>query len=73
MTDSKNHGPETGALEGRVFRPRTPRELAEAVEQAFDYRGDVTLKLRSGETIEGYLFNRIATGSRPPLQVFPQG
>lgn len=73
MTDSKNHGPEGGVLEGRVYRPRTARELAEAVEQAFDYRGDVTLKLRSGETVEGYLFNRIATGSRPVLQVFPKG
>lgn len=73
MTDSKNHSPEAGTIEGRVFRPRTPRELAEAVEQAFDYRGDVTLKLRTGDTIEGYLFNRTPTGSRPCLQLFPKG
>jgi hypothetical protein len=73
MTDSKTHGPEAGSLEGRVFRPRTPKELAEAVEKAFDYRGDVTLKLMSGETVEGYIFNRIPTGSRPLLQIFPKG
>jgi hypothetical protein len=73
MTDSKNHSPEAGSLEGRVFRPRNPKELAEAVEQAFDYRGDVTLKLRAGETVEGYLFNRTPTGSRPCLQLFPRG
>ncbi len=73
MTDSKNHSPESKTLEGHVFRPRTPKELTEAVEQAFDYRGDVTLKLRSGVTIEGYIFNRTPTGSRPCLQLFPKG
>lgn len=60
-------------MEGRVFRPRTPKELAEAVERAFDYRGDVTLKLRTGDTVEGYIFNRTPTGSRPCLQLFPKG
>jgi hypothetical protein len=72
MTDDKYRGSERATLEGRVFRPRTPKELVEAVEQAFDYRGDVTLKLRSGVTIEGYLFNRTPTGSRPCLQLFPK-
>lgn len=72
MTDSKHHGPELDTLEGRVFRPATWTEVAEAVEQAFDYRGDITLELTSGETIEGYVFNRHPTGSRPSLQVFPK-
>ncbi len=73
MTDSKYHTPEAGTLEGRVFRPNSPAELAEAVEQAFDYRGDVTVTLTSGERVEGYVFNREATGSRPILQIFPKG
>ena len=73
MTDSKQHGPEAQSLEGRIFRPANPKELAEAVEQAFDYRGDITLTLASGATIEGYLFNRTPTGSRPFLQMFPKG
>jgi len=30
----------------------------DALEKAFDYRGDVTLTLRSGKTIGGYLFDR---------------
>lgn len=72
MTDTKHHGPELDTLEGRVFRPATLSELAEAVELAFDYRGDVTLELTSGETIEGYVFNRHPTGLRPSLQVFPK-
>lgn len=73
MTDSKLHGPEATPLEGRVFRPGTPQELADAVEQAFDYRGDVTIELASGTVLEGYLFNRTATGSPPVLQLFLKG
>jgi len=33
-------------------------ELAAGVEQAFDYRGDVTIKLKTGAQIEGYVFDR---------------
>lgn len=73
MTDSKLHGPEAAPLEGRIYRPRTPDELAEAIEQAFDYRGDVTLELKSGATLEGYLFNRTTTDSRPYLQLYMDG
>jgi len=59
-------------VEGRVFRPSTPAELAEAVELAFDYRGDVTLVLKSGEQIVGYIFNRVAAGPKPLLELFPE-
>jgi hypothetical protein len=34
------------------------QELRAALEQAFDYRGDVTLTLKSGETVVGYAFDR---------------
>jgi hypothetical protein len=71
MTDTKNHtAPGAGSLEGRVFRPASREELAEAVELAFDYRGDVTLELKSGEVLIGYLFNRDA-GPDPWIDVFP--
>jgi hypothetical protein len=33
-------------------------QLAEGIEQAFDYRGDVTVTLHSGESLEGYVFDR---------------
>lgn len=72
MTDSKYHTPEHTKLEGRVFRPATPAELAKAVELAFDYRGDVTLTLRSGEQVAGYLFNRETAGPQPVLHLFPK-
>lgn len=43
------------------------------MDVAFGYRGDVTLELASGETIEGYLFNRNASAAPPFLQLFPKG
>ena len=71
MTDAKYHAPETGSLEGRVFHPATPAELSEAIELAFDYRGDITVELKSGNRVTGYLFNRIATGDQPVIELFP--
>jgi len=73
MTDTKNQsdGRVAGSPEGRVFQPATFAELAEAVELAFDYRGDVTVSLTSGESLSGYLFNRQVSGTDSSLEVFP--
>lgn len=73
MTDTKNHSVSgvAGSLEGRVFQPASFAELAEAVELAFDYRGDVTVSLKSGESLSGYLFNRQVNASDSYLEVFP--
>ena len=46
-------------LQGRVWQPSSEEELREGLEKAFDYRGDVTLTLKSGERIEAYIFNRL--------------
>jgi hypothetical protein len=35
-----------------------PGQLTAAIEQAFDYRGDVTITLQNGERLEGYIFDR---------------
>ena len=72
MTDSKFHTPETGTLQGRTFQPTSPAEIADAVELAFDYRGDVILTLRSGAKVEGYIFTRNSKGDRPSLEMFPK-
>lgn len=72
MTDAKYHAPEIGSLEGRVFRPASPSELSEAIELAFDYRGDITVELKSGGQVAGYLFNRTATGEHPTIELFPE-
>ena len=45
-------------LEGSIPALATDEEVRDALEKAFDYRGNVTLTLRSGETIEGYAFDR---------------
>jgi hypothetical protein len=33
-------------------------EIREALEKAFDYRGDVTITTKAGDKIEAYVFNR---------------
>jgi hypothetical protein len=73
MTDIKHPGKGsiTGSPEGRVFQPASFAELAEAIELAFDYRGDVTVSLKLGESLSGYLFNRQISGSDSYLEVFP--
>ncbi len=74
MTDAKKHTADAaGSLEGRVFTPGSSTEVAEAIERAFDYRGDVTLTLQSGEIVAGYIFNRQGTGADPYLELFPVG
>jgi hypothetical protein len=45
-------------LEGWVPRLAGEEEVRTALEKAFDYRGDVTITLRNGHKIEGYIFDR---------------
>lgn len=71
MTDTKNHTADAcTSLEGRVFKPTSPGEIAEAVELAFDYRGDVTLTLCSGDSVTGYIYNRRVSVSASYLELF---
>ena len=49
-------------LEGWIPEFASDHDAHEALEKAFDYRGDVTLTLKSGERIEAYIFNR-STGA----------
>jgi hypothetical protein len=45
-------------LQGWVPTLASDSELRDALEQAFDYRGDVTITLKNGETLLGYVFDR---------------
>ena len=47
-------------LEGWVPALATEAEIREAFDKAFDYRGDLTLTLKDGRSIEGYIFDRRA-------------
>jgi hypothetical protein len=51
-------GAEHEKLEGWVPTLANEDDLKQALEKAFDYRGDVMLTLKSGERIEAYIFNR---------------
>jgi hypothetical protein len=44
--------------------------LAEVVDKAFDYRGNVTVVRTDGSETEGYLFNRNADAPVPFVQLF---
>jgi hypothetical protein len=45
--------------------------LSAAIEEAFDYRGDVTLELAGGGKLEGYIFDRDARAGRLRMMVRP--
>jgi hypothetical protein len=45
-------------LEGWVPELAGEEELRQALEKAFDYRGDVTITRKDGSKIEGYIFDR---------------
>ena len=49
-------------LEGWIPSTATDTEIREALEKAFDYRGDITITLKDGRAIEGYVFDRKSTG-----------
>jgi hypothetical protein len=58
-------GRERENLEGWIPELATEAEVREALEKAFDYRGDVTLTRKDGTTVEGYLYDR---RSEPTLE-----
>ena len=47
-------GTEHEVLEGWVPELASAEDLCQALEKAFDYRGDVTITTKSGEKIEAY-------------------
>ncbi len=74
MTTDRN--PPGGNLEGWIPDLATPEEVRHALEQALDYRGDVTITLKSGERVEGYIFDRRSTGpglDQCWVRLYPRG
>jgi len=51
-------GREREALQGWIPELATEAEIREALEKAFDYRGDVTITRKDGTLVEGYLYDR---------------
>jgi hypothetical protein len=51
-------GIEHHKIEGWVPELATEDDVRNALEEAFDYRGDVTITLKDGTRVEGYIFDR---------------
>jgi hypothetical protein len=51
-----------------------PGDLLQALEKAFDYRGDVTITRKDGSKLEGYVFDRHTgrTLADSYVRVFPK-
>lgn len=52
-------GTQHEGLQGWIPALATEDELREALEKAFDYRGDVTITRKDGTKLEGYIFDRV--------------
>ena len=66
-------GREKENLEGWVPTLASDAEVFEALEKAFDYRGDIQLTLKDGSIVEGYVFDRrsAATLAGSEVRVIP--
>ena len=62
-------GSEHEQLEGWIPELASDEDLRNALEKAFDYRGDVTITTKSGQRIEAYIFNRSTGGTLAESQV----
>jgi hypothetical protein len=51
-------GREREELQGWVPAMASEAEIREALEKAFDYRGDITITKKDGSVVEGYVFDR---------------
>jgi hypothetical protein len=61
-------------LEGWVPELAGGEEIRQALEKAFDYRGDVTITRKDGTRVEGYIFDR-RTGrslAKSAVRLFPK-
>lgn len=79
MNNEKNDNVEQNAepksLQGSIPELASDSEVLAALEEAFDYRGDVTVTLKDGKVVEGYVFDR-RKGQRLDdsiVRILPQG
>jgi hypothetical protein len=62
-------------LEGWIPELATEQDVRQALEKAFDYRGDVIITRKDGSKVEGYIFDRRAGQSLSDsvVRVIPSG
>jgi hypothetical protein len=56
-------------LQGWVPSLASNEEIREALEKAFDYRGDITITKKDGSVVEGYVFDRRSGATLDASQV----
>jgi hypothetical protein len=68
-------GREREQLEGWVPELASDAEVRDALEKAFDYRGDITITRKDGSQVQGYLFDRRtgATLAESFVRIIPTG
>lgn len=67
MTEQEKHA----SFQGWEPELNSDADLRDAVEKAFEYRGDITLGLKGGELLSGFLFNRVFTSPSPYVSMYP--
>ncbi len=67
-------GAEHHKIEGWIPELASDDELRQALELAFDYRGDVTITRKDGSRVDGYIFDRRngATLAESVVRVIPK-
>ncbi|MEX0775275.1 MAG: hypothetical protein WD042_06120 [Phycisphaeraceae bacterium] len=63
---------ESPSLEGSAPSIATPAQRQAALDEAFDYRGDVTITTTDGRTIVGYVYDRRSAGANSCVRIMPQ-
>ncbi|SDT89343.1 hypothetical protein SAMN05444156_0497 [Verrucomicrobium sp. GAS474] len=61
------------SLHGAEYTFTGDQDRRDGIDAAFDYRGDVTLRLSNGEALECFLFNRTPNSKPPQVQLFVKG
>lgn len=69
---SGSAGDKGNTLQGTIASLTTLAERRAALDKAFDYRGDVTITLTDGRTVEGFVFDRVADGDEPFVRLLPK-
>jgi len=62
-SDTEKLGTVHENLKGWIPPLESENDIREALEKAFDYRGDLTITMKDGRRVEGYLFDRRSDGA----------
>ena len=69
MSETPKSSEDPASLEGTTPPVSDAASRARALEQAFDYRGDVTIETTDGRCLEGYVYDRNAEPPVPLVRV----